>query len=207
MTSTRESAGQGSGWFRLLKNSLNKRNWRSAIRLVSRNEFNLEDKKTMHLKHDKLDIADEMLEGAITAFLDSKQLFVALNLAGVAEELYGKVIRINGGMNSQSSLIELAKTIATRSGVGELTDRDFFQISVEYKNGIKHLDTEEQRFIEIDIEDEARATIGCALTNHNLLGRQFTPTIQRFYEFGRTWSLDAAKALGDATYPIRSTDV
>ena len=66
----------------------------------------------MHVTHDKLDIADEMLDGAIKAFLDSKQFFVALNLAGVAEELYGKVIRINGGMNSQSSLIELAKDIA-----------------------------------------------------------------------------------------------
>lgn len=145
----------------------------------------------MHATHDKLDIADEMLDGAITAFLDSKQFFVALNLAGVAEELYGKLIRLNGGMNSQSSLIELAKAIARYDG-DELTDTDLFKVSVMHKNGIKHLDTEGQRFIEIDIEDEARSAIGCALANHTLLDRQFTPTVHRFYEFGQAWSQQKA---------------
>ena len=148
----------------------------------------------MHVTHDKLDIADEMLDGAIKAFLDSKQFFVALNLAGVAEELYGKLIRLNGGMNSQNSLIELAKAIARNDGDVELTDIDLFKVSVMHKNGIKHLDTEEQRFIEIDVEDEARSAIGCALTNHTLLDRQFTPTVQRFYEFGRAWSQEAVRS-------------
>lgn len=148
----------------------------------------------MHVTHDKLDIADEMLDGAIKAFLDSKQFFVALNLAGVAEELYGKLIRLNGGMNSQNSLIELAKAIARNDGDVELTDIDLFKVSVMHKNGIKHLDTEEQRFIEIDVEDEARSAIGCALTNHKLLDRQFTPTVQRFYEFGRAWSQEAVRS-------------
>jgi hypothetical protein len=147
----------------------------------------------MHVTHDKLDIADEMLDGAITAFLDSKQYFVALNLAGVAEELYGKVIRLKGGMNSQSSLIELAKAIDRIEGSGELTDKDLLNVSVMHKNGIKHLDNEEQFYIEIDVEDEARSAIGCALTNHQWLGRQFTSTVQRFYEFGRVWSENAVK--------------
>jgi hypothetical protein len=147
----------------------------------------------MHGTHDKLNIADKMLDGAIRAFLDSKQFFVALNLAGVAEELYGKAIRLSGGMNSQSSLIELAKSIARLDGDGELKDSDLFKVSVMHKNGIKHFDTEEQRYIEIDVEDEARSAIGCALTNHTQLDRQFTPNVQRFYEFGRTWSQDFVK--------------
>ena len=148
----------------------------------------------MHITHDKLNIADEMMDGAIKSFLDSKQFFVALNLAGVAEELYGKVIHLNGGVNSQSSLIKLAKAIAHIDGIVEFKDSDLSKISVMHKNGIKHLDTEEQRFIEIDVEDEARSAIGCALTNHTLLNRQFTPTVQRFYEFGRIWSQEAVKS-------------
>lgn len=148
----------------------------------------------MHGNYDKLNIADEMLDGAIRAFLDSQQFFVALNLAGVAEELYGKAIRLSGGTNSQSSLIELAKAIARLDGNSDLNDSDLFKVSVMHKNGIKHLDTEEQRYIEIDVEDEARAAIGCALTNHTLLDRQFTPNVQRFYEFGRTWSQATAKS-------------
>lgn len=147
----------------------------------------------MHRTYDKLNIADEMLDGAIRAFLDSQQFFVSLNLAGVAEELYGKVIRISGGMNSQKSLIELAKAIAYLDGNSELKDSDLFKASVMHKNGIKYLDTEEQRYMEIDIEDEARSAIGCALTNHTKLARPFTPNVQRFYEFDRTWPQDNSK--------------
>lgn len=157
--------------------------------------------KQMPATHDKLDIADEMLDAAIAAFLDSKQFFVALNLAGIAEELYGKHIRLNGGMNSQSSLIELAKAMARADGDFETTDKDLFNVSVKHKNDIKHLDTEEQRFIEIDVEDEARAAIGCALTNHNLLRRPFTPNIQRFIEFGRAWSEEFVKSSASAPRP------
>ena len=96
-------------------------------------------------------------------------------------------------MNSQRSLIELAKSIARSDPDGELKDSDLFKVSVMHKNGIKHFDTEEQRYIEIDVEDEARSAIGCALTNHTQLDRQFTPNVQRFYEFGRTWSQDFVK--------------
>ena len=147
----------------------------------------------MHGTYDKLNIADEMLDGSIRAFLDSQQFFVALNLAGVAEELYGKAIRFSGGINSQSSLIELAKVIACLDGNSELNDSDLFKVSVMHKNDIKHLDTKEQLYIEIDVENEARSAIGCALTKHTQLGRQFTPNVQRFYEFGRTWSQATAE--------------
>jgi hypothetical protein len=97
-------------------------------------------------------------------------------------------------VNSQKSLIELAMAIARIDGNVELTHKDLSKVSVMHKNGIKHLDSEENRFIEIDVEDEARSAIGCALTNHTLLDRQFTPTVQRFYEFGRAWSQEAVRS-------------
>lgn len=140
-----------------------------------------------------------MLEAAINAFLDSNQFFVALNLAAVAEELYGRIISLNGAMNSQTSLIRLARDIARIEGAGELKDGDLTEVSVMYKNAIKHLDTREQRLIEIDVEDEARSTIGCALTNHAKLNRQFTPTVQRFYDFGRFWAQEHLR--GDIDHP------
>lgn len=149
----------------------------------------------MYETYDKLSIADEMLDGAIRAFLDSQQFFVALNLAGVAEELYGKAIRFNGGMNSQSSLVELSKTIARLDKNFELNDSDLLKVSVMYKNAIKHLDAGEQLYIEIDVKDEARSAIGYALTNRAQLDRQFTPNVQRFYEFGRISSQAAVESI------------
>ena len=45
-------------------------------------------------RYDKLHIADEMLDSAIEEFLDNRRFFAALNMAGVAQELYGKAIKI-----------------------------------------------------------------------------------------------------------------
>jgi hypothetical protein len=68
----------------------------------------------MQSTHDKLDIAYEMLDGAINALLDFKQYFVATNLAGVAEELYGYVIQFDGGTNSKKVWLTWRKSWAGR---------------------------------------------------------------------------------------------
>lgn len=140
--------------------------------------------------HDKLDIADEMLEVAIHAFLDTGHYFVAINLANVAEELYGKFIKLTGGESSQQSLVKAAQGLASSIwSDGPPCDKDLINASVRVKNDIKHLDTLDQRYLEVDVEDEARAAIGCALTNHTTLGREPSPTTQRFYDYAQRWSV------------------
>lgn len=140
--------------------------------------------------HDKLDISDEMIEAAVVEFLDHRRYFAALNLAGVAEELYGTFAKINGKQNYQAGLIELAQAIAKNDGEEELPVKKWKKIANYPKNAIKHLDDEYDIKIELDSFDEARAMIGNALSNHNLLSRKMTPTIQRFYVFAKTWAVD-----------------
>ncbi len=137
----------------------------------------------MYKTHDKLDIADEMLESAIQSFLDSRHFFVALNLACVAEELYGKYIKLCGGQNSQTGLIQLAEVIARAEGDMDTTQDQLWIASVALKNSIKHLDSLEDKYIETDIENEAKSAISCALTNHQKLNRKFSLNIQRYIEF------------------------
>jgi len=137
----------------------------------------------MYETHDKLDIADEMLDSAIQSLIESKHFFVALNLACVAEELYGQHIRLCGGQNSQSGLIQLAEVIARADGDVNTTQKELWNASVALKNSIKHLDSQEDRYIEADITKEAISAIYLALANHQKLSRKFTPNIQRFIEF------------------------
>jgi hypothetical protein len=140
--------------------------------------------------HNKLDISDEMIEAAVVEFLDHRRYFAALNLAGVAEELYGIYARINGKQNCQDGLIELAQTIAKIDGAEEFPRKGWRNIANYSKNAIKHLDDESDIEIELDSFDEARAMIGNALSNHALLSRKITPTIQRFYVFANAWAVD-----------------
>ena len=140
--------------------------------------------------HDKLDISDEMIEAAVVEFLDHRRYFAALNLAGVAEELYGIFARIDGKQNCQDGLIELARTIAKIDGAEELPVKGWKKIANYSKNAIKHLDDESDIEIELDSFDEARAMIGNALSNHTLLSRKMTPNIQRFYVFAKAWAVD-----------------
>ena len=59
-------------------------------------------------KFDKLAIADEMLESAIESYLDGQKYFSALHLAGAAQEIYGKWLRINGGQDFTTMMLDQA---------------------------------------------------------------------------------------------------
>lgn len=137
---------------------------------------------------DKLIIADEMIETAIELYLDNKRYAAALNLAGVAEEIYGKYVRMLGKQDVLSSTVVAANRLAKIHGSPGLPIKDWKKIARTAKNGIKHLENIGDRVIEIDLEDEARAMIGEALTNHGALERNMSATLQRFYDFARDWS-------------------
>lgn len=140
--------------------------------------------------HDKLDIADEMLDAAIVQFLDQRRYFAALNLAAVAEELYGKHIRIIGLRDSQQENIETVDRIARNQGITDFTIKSWKKIATHQKNSIKHYDAEADRFIEIDPNDEARLVIFDALANHTKLDREITSIVQRFSDFAQKWAAE-----------------
>ena len=136
-------------------------------------------------KTDKLEIVDQMLESAIEEYIDKERYFSAFNLAGVAEELYGKFIRINGGKDAQTSTIEAVARINKIRGW--LPVKEWKKIANRPKNSVKHFDNNEDRFIEIEIKVEACLMLGEALSNHTELDRKVTPIIQRFYDLNKDW--------------------
>lgn len=140
---------------------------------------------------DKAEIADEMLEAAIEQFFQGRY-FAALNLSGVAQEIYGKLVRLAGLQDQIQETIHFANEIAKRQGGPEVTVKEWKKIAAEQKNGVKHCDSEADRHIEIDAQDEARLMIGDAVSEKDKLGRANTQNIERFYEFAREWSIKNA---------------
>src|SRR5690606_35235377 len=97
-------------------------------------------------KFDKLDIADEMLESAIEAYWDAQKYFPALHLAGAAQEIYGKWLRINGGQDFSSMMLDHAGKIFE-----EPIDRKAIKKEDKRpKNSIKHMDSELDRFARLN---------------------------------------------------------
>jgi len=138
--------------------------------------------------YDKLDIADEMLDAAITEFLNHQRFLPALNLAAVAEELYGKYIRISKGEDVLHENIKNAGLIAKHFGAEEIPHKDWKKVANTFKNEIKHFDSEADRFVEIDAEDEARLAIWDALQNHDKLNRAESEEIAAFTAYAHEYA-------------------
>ena len=134
-------------------------------------------------KVDKLDIADEMLDGAIEEYLDHRRFMVSINLAGIAQELYGKALRIKGEKDSLFKIAESCFNEFSSTSDSDASIKEFKQISSLAKNGIKHFDSNKDRFLEINLKFESRVMIAIAINEHFRLNRKKSKFIERFIEF------------------------
>lgn len=126
--------------------------------------------------YDKLDIADEMLESAIELYLDNKKYFSALHLAGAAQEIYGKWLRINGGQDFSTIMLDHAGKIFE-----EPIDRKAIKKEERRpKNSIKHMDSVSDRFACINPKFDSFIAITEAVMEYLMLQRSETENIKKF---------------------------
>ena len=127
-------------------------------------------------KIDKLIIADEMLESAIELYLDGQKYFSALHLAGAAQEIYGKWLRINGGQDLATMMLDQAAKF-----MDEPIDRKAIKKEDKRpKNSIKHMDNEADRFAYLNLKLDSFMAITDAFTEYSMLKRDETPNTIRF---------------------------
>lgn len=128
---------------------------------------------------DKLAIADEMLESAIESYLDGQKYFCALHLAGAAQEIYGKWLRIKGGQDFSTMMLNHASKI-----FDEPIDRKAIKNEDKRpKNSIKHMDNEADRYAYLNLKLDVFSVISEAVTEYMMLKRIETPNIVRFKEY------------------------
>lgn len=131
--------------------------------------------------HNKVEIAIEQLEVALKLFLNEGSYVSALSLAGAAEEILGKALKIDGVENS---LQELYKNYQ-RPGLEWISPpKTWKEFTTDGKNrvrnAVKHLSDAKDLTFEADIEDEAIWMLVRATDNYNRLG--FKPT-ELMHEF------------------------
>jgi hypothetical protein len=130
-------------------------------------------------KFDKLVIADEMLEAAIELFLDGKKYFPSLHLAGAAQEIYGKWLRINGGKDHTTSMLDIYEKL-----VDEPLDRKSIKEEDKRpKNTIKHFNNKNDRYALLNPELDSLMILSEAVTEYMKLKRAETVNIERFIKY------------------------
>ena len=142
------------------------------------------------IKYSKIPIALEYLEAAIDEREIHKRYFSAMNLAGVAEELLGKIVRIIG---KKDQLTETAETLLKIQNkvkphfdfnLGFTTTKEFKNLIKSTKNSIKHINSSNDLDAKLyfEVEDESKWMIQAAIRNLNKLDIKYTDRIQQFME-------------------------
>ena len=132
----------------------------------------------MYHGFDKLIIADEMMESAIENYIDHKRYFAALNLAGVAQEIYGKWIRINGGKDLPSQSLDNMEAVHKELGE-EFNRKKFVNLGNLPKNSIKHFDGINDRHAVLEPNFDSFLQLAEAFVEHKRLNRPVTDNITR----------------------------
>lgn len=130
-------------------------------------------------KFDKLTIADEMLEKAIEIYLDDKKFFSALHLAGAAQEIYGKWLRINGGQDFSKIMLDNAEKIFDKP----INRKAIKESDKHSKNTIKHFNNASDRYALLNPQLDSFMQISEAVTEYMMLKREVTANVLRFKEY------------------------
>jgi hypothetical protein len=140
------------------------------------------------IEYPKLKIALEYLEAAIEERELHQRYFAAMNLAGAAEEIFGKIIRVLGKTD------QLTGTVETLTDIQDLaweqlswekqSRKDLKNLLGSTKNSIKHMDSVNDRNAQLyfEVEGESKWLIQAAIRNLDILEIPHSGTVIGFVE-------------------------
>ncbi len=139
----------------------------------------------MH-EYPKLPIALEYLEAAIEEREIHKRYFASMNLAGVSEELLGKIVRIQGKTDqlteATNTLMKIRENVKHLIDLGFENQKEFKKIIGNPKNSIKHMDSSNDQNAKLyfEVEDESKWLIQAAIRNLNILEIKHSVIVRNF---------------------------
>jgi len=134
----------------------------------------------------KKEIALEFLEAAIIEREEYGRHFVAMNLAGVAEELFGKMVRISGAKDQRTEAIDVLLELQDKAwpllGWKKRDRKEMRKLLLTPKNSIKHLDNSSDLNAKLIVpaEKDSKMSIQGAIRNLEKLDIKPSRTVQNF---------------------------
>lgn len=131
------------------------------------------------VKHDQIALAAEQLDAAIEMFLAERSDVSALTLAGAAEEIFGRAVKLADGQNAMQQAYEANALTYRYLHRKELKWQDFADGENYARNAAKHLH-EDDRTIEADLRRAALWMIVRACANYDRLELERTDRMRDF---------------------------
>lgn len=136
----------------------------------------------MPQRYTKLDLARIQLERAVVLFIEGKDYVSSITLAGAAEEILGKLIKLADpkALHAMDEVVEDTNKVEELLG-GEPTKRNgVISLANYYRDHLKHIRDGDDLYF--DARDEAAALIDRAVSNYWRLTGEETEKISKFNE-------------------------
>jgi hypothetical protein len=130
--------------------------------------------------YNRIDLAAEQLDVALSLFLERQSLTSALTLAGAAEEVLGKALAYGGRHNSLDWKYEAVEPTYKMLHRRPLSKRDFITSENRARNAAKHMGCAGEPTVTVDLEDAAIWMIVRACDNFERLGLPRSPRMLEF---------------------------
>jgi hypothetical protein len=138
------------------------------------------------IEYSKIEIAVEYLDAAIDEWEIHGRYFAAMNLAGVSEELLGKVLRAKGEKDRLTAAVEdltyVQDKLWDKLAWAKKSHQEYKKLLGSTKNAIKHMDSasDVNARLYFEVEDESKWLIQSAIHNLGALGIRRSKRIEAF---------------------------
>jgi hypothetical protein len=130
--------------------------------------------------YNRVDLATEQLDVALSLFLEKQSLVSALTLAGAAEEILGKALSHGGEKNSLDWKYEAVEPTHIMLHRKPLSKADFISVENRARNAAKHMGAANEPTVTLDLEDAAIWVIVRACDNFDRLNLPRTARMAQF---------------------------
>lgn len=126
------------------------------------------------------DLALTQLETALHLFFEGSDFASVVTLAGVADEIFGKLLSAEGKENSLESMKKAVAAIHQQlySEPGDPTE--ISSQANRAKNSLKHWDIGQPLIVKLDLKQEAKDMLFRAIDNYWMLKETLSPAMERF---------------------------
>ena len=120
--------------------------------------------------YDRIALATEQLNTALTLFLDHQSYPSSITLAGAAEEIFGNELTVRGLQSTLESSFASMAEFHRMLHRTELDRKTFFSKENLARNALKHLQKDKGPTITIDLEESACWMLVRAIQNSKKTG-------------------------------------
>ena len=132
--------------------------------------------------YQKVEIAQRQLDTAIRLFLEGKDLFSVVTLAGAAEEILGKALEHRGLTSALRNISEIGARVSAAFDNRPATAQEIRNRANYARNHLKHHDDPNAAAVAVDIRQEAIDMLSRAFDNATMLDGPWSDEMYQYNE-------------------------